>query len=149
MILNKIIGLIIISFSLYSCVSSNESLSFKNREGQTGIFELDSNGVFYTELGDCENVYKLKPKASIGINEFESLSLYNGYCIEEKCIEFKLTKIGTEMYTELTKKNIGQQIFYVIDGVVVLKLTVAGFINNGMGQFPINVIYFDSLFMMN
>ena len=147
MVLNNFFRFLITCFLLGACASTNESVYFKNKKGQTGIFELDSKGDFYRELGDSTNFYKLPIKESIGINEFESLTLDKGYCIEEKCIEFKLTETGTELYAALTKKNIGKQVFYVIDGVIILKLTVAGVIDNGMGQFPINGKYFDSFFI--
>jgi hypothetical protein len=54
---------------------------------------------------------------------------------------------GTKEYTALTKRNLNKQIFYVIDGVVIIDPNVMGIINSGMGQFPIKEKYFDSLFV--
>ena len=82
------------------------------------------------------------------IGNFESLKISEECYTEEICVDFKLNEEGTKEYTELTKRNLNNQIFFVIDGVVISDPNVMGMIDLGIGQFPIKEIYFDSLFIV-
>lgn len=132
---------------LNSCGNTEPIIEFKNASGLTGIFESDSSGLEFRVLDNEEITYLLKSSPSIGIDRFKSLKK-SDYCpSNEICVDFIFDKKGTEMYIKLTKENINQQIFMIIDGVVISAPQVMSQLTLGRGQFPIKEQFFDSLFV--
>jgi preprotein translocase subunit SecD len=91
--------------------------------------------------------YKLKHEPTINIERFESMIISDECFAEELCIDWRLDERGAKQYADIMRRNLGEQIFYVIDGVVVAAPNVGGIVKTGQGQFPIRKIDFDSLFV--
>lgn len=140
--------ILIISLFFLACGTSKKIVAFKKNSFETGIYEFDSTGRTHKVLGNDSITYTLKSTPSIMIGNFESLKISEECYTEEICVDFKLNEEGTKEYTELTKRNLNNQIFFVIDGVVISDPNVMGMIDLGIGQFPIKEIYFDSLFIV-
>lgn len=133
---------------MVSCGTSEKIVSFKTNSLETGIYEFDLNGPAHKVIDDDSTTYTLKSKPSIPIERFESLEISEECYPGEVCVDFTLNKEGTREYAELTKNNLDNQIFYVIDGVVVSDPIVMGVINAGIGRYAIKEKYFDSLFVV-
>ena len=131
-----------------ACGTSEKIVSFKKKSSETGIYEFDPNGTAHKVLDNDSTTYTLKSKPSITIEKFELLEISDECYAGEICVDFKFNDEGTKEYTALTERNLNNQIFYVIDGVVISDPNVMGVINDGMGQFPIKEKYFDSLFVL-
>ena len=148
----KYLSKFIIASALFvSCSSSNditsESISFKNQAGTTGIYETDPNGPQFSVLDDTV-MHRLNISTSINIDRIESLKRSATCRSGEICIDFKLDAQGTNQYTELTKRNIRKEIFYVIDGTIISAPHVMDEIRTGSGKFSFKETYFDSLFVV-
>lgn len=132
-----------------ACGTSTSMVSFKKKSSETGIYEFDPNGTAHKVLDNDSTTYTLKSIPSIPIEKFELLEISDECYAGEICVGFKLNEEGTKEYATLSKRNLNNQIFYVIDGVVISAPNVMGVINAGMGQFPIKEKYFDSQFVIN
>lgn len=144
--MRTILVLLLLS-GLFACQTSQKLISFKRYSEQTGIYEADENGVRMPVFMQNSVSYKLKRHPTIDMDEFDSLYL-DKYCREGYlCVAFVLSEEGRYAYSELTRRNIEKQIFYVIDGVVVMDPQVMDQIDIGEGQFHVREEYFDSLFV--
>lgn len=144
----QVIRILIMGLLFVTCSTSEKIVSFKKNSSETGIYEFDSNGTTHKVLNNDSTTYTLKSRPSITIEKFESLAISDECNVGEICVDFKLNEEGTIEYTELTKRNLKNQIFYVIDGVIISAPNVLGVIDLGRGQFPIKEKYFDSLFVV-
>jgi preprotein translocase subunit SecD len=144
----QMIRVAIMSMLFVACGASEKIVSFKKKSSETGIYEFDPNGVSHKVLDNDSTTYTLKSKPSIPIEKFQLLEISDECYAGEICVDFKLNKEGTKEYTALTKRNLNNIIFYVIDGVIISDPYVMGVINVGSGQFGIKEKYFDSLFVV-
>ncbi|MFT6922523.1 MAG: hypothetical protein ACJA1C_001528 [Crocinitomicaceae bacterium] len=143
----NIFGILIFSGALLSCVRSNNSISFKNQDGETGIYESDVNGAEHIMLGG-RRTYNLKSSPSILLKEFETLKIGDECYTDELCVDFKLSQKGTLELEKLMQKNFRKSIYYVIDGTIISIVGCSEINRSGMGQFPIPEFFFDSLFVV-
>jgi len=139
--------LLIISSCSIEENNSTETIVFKRNSDQTGIYESDPNGTTYKMLSSDTATYRLKLKPSIPSERFQSLQISNECYSGDICVDWTLDQKGTKQYSALTKRNLNNQIFYVIEGKIVAAPFVGGVIKTGKGQFPMSKVHFDSLFV--
>ena len=146
----KIIILIVSIVILSSCENTKTNLQFKGDLSQTGVYEEDKEGIKHLVLDNKDESYFLKKNPTIGYKKISDIYPDEERCYpDEICISVVFTEEGMDEYTELTKRNLHKQIFFVIDGVIINAPYIKEVITFGSPTIFVEKKYFDSLFIAN
>lgn len=114
---------------LTSCNIQTGEIEFnKNKLG--GLFEIDGSGKEYAFYNGKES-FKLNPSTYISLADFDQIVQRESQHEGVYSIFFKLNDAGTLKFKEMTERNIGKPICFLIGHKVIAAPTVQGVIPNG------------------
>lgn len=121
---------IFLSFITVSCAASDsESIDFdKNKAG--GLYEMSQTGEQFQDYNSTE-IYYLNDQSHISFKNFESISRQEDNDYGSEGLLLELNPIGASLFSEMTNRNLGRQLCFVINDKVVAAPFVNSVIDEG------------------
>jgi preprotein translocase subunit SecD len=130
--INKGLTLLTGLLILFSCRGQDSRIAI-NKTKKGGLFEINENGKSLTFYNKKESM-KVDTTTFVPFAEFDNLkemeSPYEGMFI----LDFKLNETGTLKFEEMTSRNLGKQLCFVIDDKIIAAPIINAEIPNGRIQ---------------
>ena len=126
---HKSIMTVTLFFALIQCNGQNTVKIKKDKIG--GLFELSETGKIYKSYNEVQS-YRLDTISCISFQDFESAKKEKAsYNKNLYVLEFKLNQSGKIKFEEMTKRNVGKQICFVIKDKVIIAPLLNSAITDG------------------
>lgn len=117
---------------LFSCSREDNRIAI-NKTKKGGLFEIKANGKSLTFYNKKESI-KVDTTTFVPFTDFDNLeemkSPYEGVFV----LDFKLNDKGTSKFKEMTTRNLGKQLYFVVDDKIVATPIINEEISNGRIQ---------------
>ncbi|MCB0506464.1 MAG: hypothetical protein KDC58_13320 [Cyclobacteriaceae bacterium] len=128
--------LIIIGLLVLTSCSGQSGVIEIDRSKIGGLYEIDENGREYAFYNGKES-FKLNTLTSISFTDFDQIIRMKPRFEGVYSLYFELNDIGILKFKEMTERNIGKPICFVIGNKIMAAPTVQVAIPNGQGEITI------------